>query len=52
MKPILLQIGKKTVFAEVLEYPTNGFYVSLAGIFVLDQDVVQIYNNKNIELLG
>ena len=52
MEPILLQIGKKNVFSEVLKYPINGFYVSLARIFGVDQDVVQIYNNKDIKLFG
>ena len=40
------------MFLEVFKYQTNNFYVSLAGIFYIDQDVVQIYNDKNIEVLG
>ena len=52
IEPTLLQIGKKIVFLEVFEYLTNGFYVSLAEIFDVDQDVVQIYNNKDIKLFG
>ena len=52
MEPALLQIGKKTVFPKVLEYPPNGFNVSLTKIFSIDQDVVQVYNDKDIKLLG
>ena len=52
MEPALLQIGKETVFSQVLEYPPNNFNVSLAGILSIDQDIVQVYNDKNIELLG
>ena len=40
MEPILLQIAKKIMFLEVLEDLTNNFYVSLIGIFDIDQDVV------------
>ena len=40
MEPTLLQIGKKTMFPEVFEYPTNNFYMSLAGIFGVNQDVI------------
>ena len=52
MEPAILQIGKETVFPKVFEYLLNGFDVSLAGIFSIDQDVVQVYNDKDIELLG
>ena len=52
MEPTLLQIGKKTMSPEVFKYPPHGFNMSLAGILSIDQDVVQIYNDKDIELLG
>ena len=52
MEPTLLQIDKKTLLPEILKYPTNSFYVSLARIFDIDQTVIQIYNNKDIKLLG
>lgn len=52
MKLILLQIDKKTMFLKVFKYPINGFYINLAGIFGLDQDVIQIYNDKNIEFFS
>ena len=51
MEPALLQIGKETVFSKILEYLPNGFDVSLAGILRINQDVVQVYNDKDIELL-
>ena len=52
MKPALLQISKKTVFSKVLEYLPNRSNMSLAEILRIDQDIVQVYNNKDIELFG
>ena len=52
MESALLQIGKETVFFKVLENPRNGFNVSLTGILNIDQDVVQVYNDKDIKFLG
>ena len=52
MELTLLQIGKETVFPKVLKYPPNDFDVSLAGILSIDQDIVQVYNNKDIKFLG
>ena len=40
MEPTLLQIGKKAMSPEVIENPPNGFDVSLARVFSINQDVV------------
>ena len=52
MEPTLLQIGKKAMSPEALEHPSNGFDVTLAGILGIDQDAVQVYDDKDVKLLG
>ena len=53
MEMTLLQIGKKAVFfLELFEDPADSFNVGLARVLGMDQNVVQIHDNKNIELFG
>ena len=49
MEPKLLQISKQAIFPQKVQYPSHGFYVYLAWIFIVDKDVIQIYNDKDIE---
>ena len=35
-----------------IQHPLNGFDVTLVWIFDIDKDVIQINNDKEIELLG
>ena len=52
VEPAFLQVGKKTVFSELFQDPAYDFYVWLARILDVDQNVVQIYNNENVKLLS
>ena len=52
MKTTLLEIGKKAVFPQFLENPSNGIYVSLAWVLGVDEDVIKVNNDKDIEFLG
>ena len=52
MQPRLFQIGKKTILPQKIQHPLHGLYVALAFIFDLNEDVIQVNNNKNIELFG
>ena len=52
MKSILLQIGKQAIFSQNIWNLLHGFYVFLAWIFGVDEDVIQIYNYKDIKVFG
>ena len=52
MKPTFFQIGKKTIFLQKVWDPLDGLYVALAFIFNVNQDVIQVNNDKNIEFFS
>ena len=52
MESTLLQIGKKPVPPQNVQYPPNSFHVTLARILGIDEDIIQINNDKDIELFG
>ncbi len=37
---------------ELIKDPAHGLHLKLTGVFGIDQNVVQMYNNKHVELLG
>ena len=49
---ILFQIDKNLVFLELIEDSVYSFYVWLAWILNIDQNVVSIYDNKNIKFFS
>ena len=52
MKTTLLEVGKKAIFLQFFENSLNSIDVSLAWVFGLDEDVIEINNDKNIKFLG
>ena len=52
MELTLFQIGKKTILSQKIQYLLHGFHVTLVFIFGINEDVIQINNNKNIELFS
>ena len=46
-----LQVDKKRMLPELVQKQAYGLNVRLSRIFGIDQDVIQIYNYKDIELL-
>ena len=52
METTLLEVGKKAVFPQFLENPSDGIDVSLAWVLGVDEDVIEINNDKDIEFLG
>ena len=52
VKTAFLEVGKKVVFPQFLENPSNGIDVSLAWVLGVDKDVIEVNNDKNIEFLG
>ena len=50
MKPTLLQISKKPIFPQKVQYPLYDIYMTLTLILSVDEDVIQIHNDKNIDL--
>ena len=51
MKPTFLQVGEEEIFPELVQNPAYGLNVRLARVFGVDHDVIQIYDNEDIELL-
>ena len=52
MKTAFLAVGKKTIFPQFLKNSSNGVNRSLALVFGVDEDVIEINNDKDIEFLG
>ena len=48
----LFEVGKKAVFPQFLKNLSNGIEVSLAWVFVVDEDVIEVNNDEDIEFLG
>ena len=51
MKTTIFQVGKQAVFPMFFEDPPDSFYVTLAGVFGVNQDVIEVYDDKNIKFL-
>ena len=49
MKMTLFQVGKQAVFPEFSKDLSDSFYVTLAGVFSINQDVIKVYNDENIK---
>ena len=52
MKPTFFQIGEKVILPQKVPDSLNGLHVALAWIFNVNQDVIQVDNDKNIEFFG
>ena len=52
MKATLFENGKKAVFPQFVQHPADSIDVSLARIFGVNQDIIQINNHKNVEFFG
>ena len=50
MEPTLLQIGKQAIVPQNLQNPSYFFHVTLTLILSVDEDVIQIHDDKDIEL--
>ena len=48
MKSTFLQVGKKEVFPKLVQNPAYTLNVRLSGIFSIDQDIIQVYDDKNV----
>ena len=48
MKPTFLQVGKEGVFPKLVQDPAYGLNVGLSGVFGIDQDIIQVYNDKDV----
>ena len=48
MKPIFLQVGKEGMLLELVQNQAYNLNVRLSGVFDIDQDIIQIYDNKDI----
>ena len=49
MKTTLFRAGKQTVFLEFSKNLPDRFYITLASIFDVNQDVIKVYNDENIK---
>ena len=52
METTLFEVGKKAVFPQFLENPSDGIDVSLAWVLGVDEDVIEVNNDEDIEFLG
>ena len=52
MKMTLFQVGKKAVFSQFVQHPSDSIDMSLACILGIDQDVIQVKDHKNVEFFG
>ena len=52
MKTTLFKVGKKAMFPQFVQHPLDSINVSLACIFSIDQDVIQVDDHENIEFFG
>ncbi len=52
MEPTFLQVGKEAVFSGLFQDSAYGFHLWLAGVLGIDQNVVQIHDNKDVKLLS
>lgn len=51
MELTLLEVGVQQIFPYLVQYLSNSFYVFFSFALHVNEDVVKIYNNKNIKLL-
>ena len=52
IKPIFLQINKKIILLKLIKNPAYDLNVRLSEVFNINQDIIQIYNNKDIKLFS
>ena len=52
MKTTLFEVGKKAVFPQFIQHPSDSIDVSLACILSIDQDVIQVDDHENVEFFG
>lgn len=52
VKTTLLKIGKEPVFLELIMDPAYSLHVQLNKVFGINQDVFQIYDDKNIKFFN
>ena len=49
MKTTLSQVNKQAVFPEFSKDSPDSFHVTLAGVFGINQDVIEVDDNENIK---
>lgn len=52
MKPTFFENGKKAVFAQKIEYPSIGHFITLTWIFGINENVIWTHNNKYVKLFS
>ena len=48
----LFQVGIQPVFPQNIQYPLNGVNMGLSRALRVNKNIIQIYDDKDIELLG
>ena len=48
MKPIFLQVGKEKMHPKLVQNIAYGHNIRLFKVFNIDQDIIQVYDNKDI----
>ena len=48
MKPTFFQVGEEEVLPKLVKNPAYDLNVRLSGVYSIDQDIIQVYDNKDI----
>ena len=51
MKLTFLLVGKRQELSELFKNPSYGYDMTIPIIFGVNQDVIQVQNNKDVKLL-
>ena len=52
MELTLFQIAEKTILLQKIQHLLHVFYMAMAFIFGVNEDIIQVNNDKDIKLLG
>ena len=52
MKLALFESNKKAMFPQFFKNPSNGIDVGLALVIGINEDIIEINNDKDVKLLG
>ena len=51
METAFFEVGEKAVFPQFFKNPLNGIDVSLTWVLNVDEDVIEVNNDKDIKFL-
>ena len=52
MKPAHFDIGKQAIFPQNVKHSPCSRYVALTWVLSINEDIIQVYDDKDIETFG